>query len=33
MPGLFTLLLFALVVLLGIELYRYLQDKIDRGGK
>jgi len=33
MPGLFTLLLFALVVLLGIELYHYIQDKIDRGGK
>ena len=31
MATLFTLLFFALIVLLAIELYKYIQDKIDKG--
>ncbi len=31
MAALFTLLFFALIALLGIELYKYIQNKIDKG--
>jgi hypothetical protein len=31
MAALFTLLFFALIVLLAIELYKYIKDKIDKG--